>query len=76
VTVDEVDVVGSPWHAPAKPLASGATLAASREVAGYLVDRFALQHAWVLTPAEIGARAGTLLAPAAPAAAVLVQRPA
>jgi mannosyltransferase len=76
IYVDEVDVVGNVWQAVPRPVPSGTRLIGTRSVDGYLVARFALGPGWRLPPPEIGARAGALLAPAPPAPAVLLQRPA
>ena len=73
VTVPEVDVVGSLFQTPAAPLPPGVRLLSSTSVQGYLVDRFAVAPAWQLTPAAIGARAGSLVPPGTPGAAVLIQ---
>jgi mannosyltransferase len=75
VTVHEVDIVGSPWQTLAKPLPTGTTLIAAHTVNGYQVDRFALSGGLHLTPGQFGARATTLLGPAAPGPAVLIQYP-
>ncbi len=72
VTVSEVDIVGSPAQRLALP--AGARLLESRGVDGYQVDRFELGHPWSLSPAAIGARATTLLGPAPPNPAVMIQR--
>ncbi len=76
VTVSEVDVVGNPFQTPATTLPHGVRLLSSTSVKGYLVDRFALAPAWHSSPAAIGARAGSLLPPGTPDAAVLIQAPA
>jgi mannosyltransferase len=73
VAVHEVDVVGSPLENPVKTLPAGTSMISHQIVAGQLVERFALTQPWTLTPAAIGARAATLLAPAPPSPAVLVQ---
>jgi hypothetical protein len=73
VAVSEVDVVGNTWQAPASPLPAGAKLLSGKSVDSYLVERFSVSPAWHLTPAAIGQRAGTLLAPASADPAVLVQ---
>jgi uncharacterized membrane protein len=73
VTVSEVDVVGSTWQAPSRSLPAGAKLLSSKSVDSYLVQRFLVSPAWRLTPAAIGQRAGTLLAPPSLDPAVLVQ---
>jgi mannosyltransferase len=74
VSVSEVDVIGSPWQIPTNPLPAGTTLLSSKSVDGFLVDRFAVGPAWRLSPAAIGARAGSLLGPAPAGPAVLIQR--
>ena len=75
VTVGELDIVGSTAQRLAKTLPLGTKLISSRSVDGYLVDRFSLAQPWRLTRAEIGARATTLLGPAPPGPAVLVENP-
>ena len=72
--VSEVDVVGSVWQRPRDPLPAGTALIGSRSVDGFLVERFSVNPAWRLAPAQIGARAAQLLPPAPPDPAVLVQR--
>ena len=74
-TVNEVDVVGGVWQRIPTTLPPGVRLIARTPVDGYLVTRFALQPAWQGTPAALGARAGSLLQPAAASARVLVQPP-
>ena len=74
-SVSEVDVVGSVWQAPSRPLPAGVRFLGGKSVGGYAVERFLVTPAWHLTPAAIGARAGTLLAPVPPDPAVLIQRP-
>ncbi len=76
VAVHEIDVVGSPLDTAVTPAPAGTSMISRRIVAGHLVERFALAQPWTLTPAAIGARAATLLAPAPPAPVVLVQHPA
>jgi uncharacterized membrane protein len=76
VAVHEVDIVASPFDAPVRALPAGTTLVSHRVTAGYLVERFALEHPWTMTPQAIGARAGMLLAKAPSSPVVLVQRPA
>ena len=73
VAVNEVDVVGNPFQTRPRRLPAGITLLASTAVHGFQVDRFALEHPWRLTPVAIGARARTLLGPAPPGPAVLLQ---
>ncbi len=74
VRVGEVDVIGSTWQTLARPLAGGTRLIAKKSVDGNLVERFAVDPSWYLSPAAIGDRARELLSPAAPAAYVVVQR--
>lgn len=73
VAVREIDVVGSPFASTPQRLGSGVTLLSSRLTGGYLVRRFALARPVLLTPAAVAARAGDLLGPAPPGAAVLLQ---
>ncbi len=77
VTVGEVDVIGSAYQTSPAHLPAGATMLSSKAVkGGFLVDRFAVEPAWTLTPAGIGARAPALLGPAPTLSpAVLVQSP-
>jgi hypothetical protein len=75
LAVSEIDVVGSVWQAPAGSLPAGASLVASKQVDDFLVTRFRLAPGSRLTPAELSARAGELLPPGTPGAAVLIQRP-
>jgi hypothetical protein len=75
VTVDEIDVVGSPWQAPPPRLPPGLSLTSSRLAGTFLVERFRLATPSALSPGEIAARAGQLLPPAPPASAVVYQRP-
>jgi mannosyltransferase len=72
--VSEVDVIGRTWQAPPRALPQGVSLMSSRTVHGFLVDRFAVPPTWQLEPAAIGSRAGSLLGPAPPQPAVLIQR--
>jgi mannosyltransferase len=73
VAVGEVDVVGSVYQQPPQNLPAGARLLSSKVVkGGFLVDRFAVPG-WRLTPAQLAARAPTLLGPAGAAPAVLFQ---
>jgi hypothetical protein len=72
VRVSEVDVVGSTSQQVAS-LPAGVRLISSRAVDGYRVVRFALTPAWTLAPAEIGARASTLLGPGPPQPTVIFQ---
>lgn len=75
VSVSELDIVGSTWQTTAKPLPAGTRLIGRRAVDGYLVERFSITPGLHATPAVIGARATSLLGPAAPSPAVLVQQP-
>jgi hypothetical protein len=73
VTVGEVDVVGSVYQQPPQNLPAGARLLSSKVVkGGFLVDRFSVPG-WRLTPAQLAARAPTLLGPAGAAPGVLFQ---
>jgi hypothetical protein len=73
VTVNEVDVVGSVYQQPPQNLPPGTKLLSTKVVkGGFLVDRFAVPG-WRLTPAELAARAPSLLGPAGAAPAVLLQ---
>ena len=74
VTVREVDVVGSSYDAFPR-LPGDVTLISKRVVDGNQVARFRLTRPWTLSPSAIGARAQTLLGPAPPGPAVLIQRP-
>ncbi|MHB8658994.1 MAG: glycosyltransferase family 39 protein [Solirubrobacteraceae bacterium] len=75
VTVSEIDVVGSTWQTPANLLPAGTRLLARRTVDGFLVERFALGAALRALPAAIAGQAGSLLPPASPGAAVVIQAP-
>ncbi len=75
MAVTEVDVVGYVWQAPANPLPPDVKLIATRRVGDSLVARFSLAGGRRLTRSAIGARAVTLLGPASPGPAVLVQSP-
>ena len=74
VKVREVDVVGSSYDTFSK-LPAGVSLIGKRVVDGNQVARFRLTRPWTLSPSAIGARAHTLLGPAPPGPAVLIQRP-
>jgi uncharacterized membrane protein len=74
VKVSEVDVVGSTWQTLARPMPGGTKLIAKESVEGNLVERFAVDPSWYLSPTAIGERARALLSPAAPAAYVVIQR--
>jgi uncharacterized membrane protein len=78
VGVSEVDVVGYRWQTMPAALPRGVKLMMSRRVGGYVVARFSLTADSRLTTGQIAARATTLLGPAPPGSAVLVQsgRPA
>lgn len=73
LTVDEVDVIGSPFQTRAHPLPAGVQLVGRKVVDGFLVDRFALSSAWSGAADAIGARAQQLLPQATPYPAVLLQ---
>ena len=73
VRVGEVDVVGYTWQTLPDPLPPQVRLIGTRRVSGSLVARFALEPPWLLTPAEIGARAVRLLGPGPAGPATLVQ---
>jgi hypothetical protein len=75
VTVGELDIVGDAGQTVAARLPAGATLISHRQVAGYLVDRFALTAPWParLTPDQLGDRALTMLGPSQPGFSVLIQ---
>jgi uncharacterized membrane protein len=73
VKVSEVDVVGSTWQTPARPMPAGMKLIAKKNVDGNLVERFVVDASWHLTPPAIGHRARGLVSPAAPDAYVVVQ---
>jgi mannosyltransferase len=73
VRVEEVDVVGYTWQTPANPLPQGVKLIGTERVNGYLVARFSLGQPWLLTPADIGARAAYLLGPGPAGPATLIQ---
>jgi hypothetical protein len=75
VSVTELDIVGSTWQTTARPLPAGTRLIGRTAVDGYLVERFSLSPALDSSPAVLGARARSLLGPAAPGPAVLVQQP-
>jgi mannosyltransferase len=74
VRVGEVDVIGNPLQTVARPLPAGTKLIEKQTVDGNLVERFAVNPSWYLSPAAIGDRARTLSSPAAPSAYVVVQR--
>jgi mannosyltransferase len=73
VTVGEVDVVGYRWQTLGR-LPAGVKLLGAKTVDDYVVDRFSVDPAWTLSRPAIAGRAATLLGPAPPGAAVLVQR--
>ncbi len=75
VRVGEIDVVGSVWQRRPGKLPAGVRLIGSRDVDGYKADRFALSAPERLTAAQLARRAGMLLGPSVPGAAVLIQRP-
>jgi hypothetical protein len=72
VEIREVDVVGSTWQHASRT--TGTRLISTRVVDDYLVARFSLARPWHLRPSEIAVRARSLLGPAPPSSAVLVQR--
>ncbi|HEV3128003.1 MAG TPA: glycosyltransferase family 39 protein [Solirubrobacteraceae bacterium] len=74
VSLDEVDVVGSPWQTTPPRLPAGVSLTSSRVVGTFLVERFRLTSPWRLSPQEVAARAGLLLGPPSATPAVLIQR--
>jgi hypothetical protein len=72
--VSELDVIGSPLQTVARHSPAGVTLIAKKNVDGNLVQRFAVNPSWSLTPAVIGERARALVSPSPPSAYVVVQR--
>jgi hypothetical protein len=74
VAIRELDVVGSPWQSVPKALPHQTWLLGTHRIGNHLVARFALGAQTVLTPAEITARAQTLLGPGSADAAIVVQR--
>jgi mannosyltransferase len=72
VRIGELDIVGSPAQSLAA-LPPGARLLGSSSVDGYRVVRIALGGPWDLSRSAIGARATTILAPAPPDPAVVIQ---
>jgi hypothetical protein len=74
-TVSELDIVGNPWQALAKPLPSGVKLIGSRAVDGYDVDRFSLSRPWHLSRAQIGRQAPALLGPTSSGLPVVMIQP-
>jgi hypothetical protein len=75
VAVSEVDVVSGPLEQPPARLPPGTRILSRHTVTGFVVTRFGLARPWEAPPAGIGARAGTLLAPAPANPAVLLQHP-
>jgi hypothetical protein len=73
VSVREVDVVGDLGDRVAPALPAGTRLISSRQVAPYVVDRFALTGPRHLAPQAIGALAAALLTPAQANPPVLIQ---
>jgi uncharacterized membrane protein len=73
VTVDEVDVVGSPYQVKVSPLPAGTRMIGRRVVDGFLVDRFLVAPAWRAPLPAIAARGQALLTPATPGAPALLQ---
>jgi hypothetical protein len=76
VRVGEVDVVGNIGDRISPKLPTGVSVIGSRTVDGsFTVARFRLARPSLMTRAAIRAEAGALLAPAVPAAGLIVQRP-
>jgi mannosyltransferase len=75
IRLDEVDVVGSSLQTPSRGLPPGVRLIGTRTIDSYRVARFAVPAGWRLDPAQLAARAGSLLGPAPAQAAVLIQGP-
>jgi mannosyltransferase len=75
VTVGEIDVVGHTWQTLARSLPAGVRLIGGRVVNDFLVERFSIDPARRLTPAQIAALAPELLGPGTSGPAVLVQHP-
>jgi mannosyltransferase len=74
VRVGEVDVVGSVYQQSPGALPAGFKLLSTSTVkGGFRVDRFTVSPARQLTPAAIAAHAPSLLGPAPPGPAVLIQ---
>jgi hypothetical protein len=74
VGVGEIDVVGSTSQTRAKALPSGFTLIGSKPVDSYLVERFALSSPLRGTRIAIAKIAESVLGPAPPGAAVVIQK--
>jgi hypothetical protein len=74
VSIDELDVVGWTWQQATTRALPGVRLIGTRAVDQFLVARFALSSSPSLTPAEINARAASLLTPAQAGGEVLMQR--
>ena len=75
VTVQELDLVAARPEQLIARLPPGVRQIESRTVGSERVWRLALTTPWRLPPAAIGARAASLLDPAPPGAAVLLQQP-
>jgi hypothetical protein len=75
VTISELDIVGNTAETLSR-MPAGVRLISSRAVDNYRVVRLALDTPWHTDGAEIGARALTLLGPAPPGPAVMIQRAA
>ncbi len=72
VATGELDIVGSAGDTLGR-LPPGVSVIATRRVNGYEVDRLRLPAGWRATPTAIVQRATTLLTPASPDAAVIMQ---
>jgi hypothetical protein len=73
--IDELDVIGHSAQAVSTRLPAGVRLISSRVVDSYRVARFSLAGGWQATGSAIDRRAGTLVGPGLPGAAVLLQKP-
>jgi mannosyltransferase len=73
VTVGELDIVGDQGDRIAAKLPAGIRQISSRQVAPYVVDRFALTRPRHLSPQALGAEATALLTPPQSNPAVLIQ---
>ena len=74
VGVGEIDVVGSTFQTRAKTLPTGFRLIGSKPVDSYLVERFALSTPLRTTRTAIAKLAESVLGPAPPGPAVLIQK--
>lgn len=74
LTIDELDVVGSPFQTRVSPLPAGVSFLGRKVVGGFLVDRFALSPALTLPASAIAGRAQQLLQPGSPNLPVLFAR--